>query len=69
MRLIMASISASYHIFNAAEAPAPTEMRAKAAIAKTGCKPFSPNPPGAIIMPTKAVKTTSDITRGFIKAI
>jgi hypothetical protein len=56
-------MSASYHMLSAPAAPAPTEMQASAAKPMTGwiC-------PGAIIMPTSAVKMTSDMTRGFISA-
>jgi hypothetical protein len=42
-------------------APAPTAMHRSAVKPITGWMW-----PGAIIMPTSAVKTTSDMTRGFI---
>ncbi len=63
VRFITASMSASYHMFNAPEAPAPSAMNRIAANPSTGCKPT-----GATKRPTSAVNTTSDITRGFISA-
>ena len=45
------------------EAPAPTAMASSAAKPSTGLTGT-----GAITMPTSAVKTTSDITRGFSSA-
>ena len=60
VRLIRASISASYHMFREAEAPAPTAMHRMAIAPMTG---FSGVP--AQIIPVAAVKTTSDMTRGF----
>jgi hypothetical protein len=51
-------------MFRAPEAPPPIAMNKIAAKASTGCKDT-----GAAIKPTKAVKTTKDITRGFSKAI
>ena len=50
-------------MFIAPEAPAPTAMHRIEVKASTGW-----TWPGAIISPTSAVKTTSDITRGFSKA-
>ena len=63
VRVITASMSASYHMLSAPAAPAPTAMHSSAVKPITGwmC-------PGAIIRPTSAVNTTSDITRGFISA-
>ena len=62
VRDITASISESYHILRAPAAPAPsaTKNNAKADVKKSTCL-FE------IIKPTKAVKTTRDITLGFIK--
>ncbi len=64
VRAIRASTSASYHMFSAPEAPAPTAMQSSAV------KPVSGwIEPGATARPTSAVNTTSDITRGFSSAI
>ena len=63
VRDIKASISASYHMFSAPDAPAPTAMQRIEVKAITGCTCT-----GAIISPTSAVKITSDITRGFSSA-
>src|SRR6478752_9028760 len=63
VRVMTASTSASYHILSAPAAPAPTAMQSNAVNAVTGC-----SEPGATASPTSAVKTTSDITRGFISA-
>ena len=63
VRLITASISASYHMLSAPEAPAPMAMHRIATTPSTGC-----TEPGASIRPTKAVKMTRDITRGFRSA-
>ena len=60
VRLMTASISASYHMFSAPEAPAPTAIQRMAIRPRTGWIW-----PGASTRPAKAVKTTSDITRGF----
>ena len=60
MRVITASISASYHMLSAPEAPAPTAMQRIAMKPMTGWIW-----PGATTMPAKAVKLTSDMTRGF----
>ena len=63
MRVITASMSASYHMLSAPEAPAPTAMHSSAVKPITGwmCA-------GATTSPTSAVNTTSDITRGFSSA-
>ena len=63
VRLIRASMSASYHMLSAPAAPAPTAMHRSAVKPIIGwmC-------PGAIMMLTNAVNTTSDMTRGFINA-
>ena len=50
-------------MFSAPAAPAPTAMQMSAAMASTGCMW-----PGAATRPTSAVKTTRNITRGFISA-
>ena len=63
VRAIRASISASYHMLSAPEAPAPTAMQRSEVKASTGC-----TWPGASTRPTSAVNTTSDITRGFSSA-
>ncbi len=63
VRVISASISASHHMFSAPEAPAPMAMHSRAVKAITGCTSA-----GARTMPTSAVKTTSDMTRGFSSA-
>ena len=63
VRFITASMSASYHMFSAPEAPPPSAMNSTDAKATTG---FTDT--GATYSPTKAVKTTSDITRGFSSA-
>ncbi len=60
VRAMTASMSASHHMFSAPEAPAPTAMQIRLASATTGCMYA-----GAAIMPASAVKTTSDMTRGF----
>ena len=64
VRVITASMSASYHMLSAPEAPAPIAMHSSAVNPITGC-----TCPGATIRPTSAVNTTSDITRGFSSAI
>ena len=64
VRDISASISLSYHMFSAPEAPAPTAMHRIEVKASTGW-----TWPGAITRPTSAVKITSDITRGFSSAM
>ena len=63
VRRIRRSMSASYHMLSAPAAPAPTAMASSAAKPITGLMP-----PGAMAMPTSAVNTTSDITRGFSSA-
>jgi hypothetical protein len=63
VRCMQASMSASNHMLSAPEAPAPTAMQMIAMTAMTGCIA-----PGASASPVSAVKTTSDITRGFISA-
>ena len=63
VRVISASMSASYHMFSAPAAPAPAAMQTSAANPITGCTCT-----GATTSPTSAVNTTSDITRGFISA-
>ena len=50
-------------MLSAPDAPAPTAMKRMEAKTSTGCIA-----PGAASNPTSAVKTTSDITRGFISA-
>ena len=62
VRDITASISESYHMLSAPAAPAPsaTKSRANADVKKSKLL-------FVIIKPTKAVKTTRDITLGFIK--
>ena len=64
VRCMQASMSASNHILRAPDAPAPTAMHSSAMTASAGC-----GGSGASIMPTSAVNTTSDITRGFISAM
>ena len=63
VRVITASMSASYHMLSAPEAPAPIAMQSSAAKPITGWMW-----PGATSSPTSAVNTTSDITRGFSSA-
>ena len=63
VRAIFTSMSASYHIFKAPDAPAPIAMQSKDTKPRIGWIE-----PGAITSPVKAVKTTSDMTRGFNKA-
>ena len=64
VRFITASISRSYHMLIAPQAPAPTAMQRIATAANTGC-----SSPGASISPANPVNTTSDITRGFNRAM
>ncbi len=61
VRAIRASISASYHILSAPDAPAPTAIDRIAINPMTGC-----NEPGAATIAASAVKMTSVMTRGFI---
>ena len=63
VRAITASISRSYHMLIAPEAPAPTAMQITASAAITGWIG-----PGARYRPTRPVSTTSDMTRGFSRA-
>ena len=63
VRDMTASVSASYHMFNAPAAPAPTAIAITANVAETKCKL-----PLAVIIPTIAVNTARDITLGFAKA-
>ena len=58
-----ASMSASYHMLSAPDAPAPTAMQISAMTASAGCGCPAPAP-----CRRSAVNTTSDITRGFISA-
>ena len=60
VRRITPSISASYHMFSAPEAPAPSAMN-KIAVNPT----IGETETGATSRPTSAVNTTSDITRGL----
>ncbi len=60
VRRITASMSRSYHMLIAPEAPAPTAMHNTAIAASTGWRC-----PGATASPTKPVKTTSDMTLGL----
>jgi hypothetical protein len=59
-----ASISASHHMLRQPEAPAPTAIMTREAKAMTGWTSGC-----ATTMPTSAVNTTSDITRGFRRAM
>src|SRR6056297_740761 len=63
VRRMTASISASYHMLSAPEAPAPSAMKRIAEAETNGCIAT-----GATSSPTSAVNTTSDITRGFMSA-
>ena len=54
------SMSRSYHMLMAPEAPAPMAMQVTATTAVAGS-----TAPGASSRPTRAVKTTSDMTRGL----
>jgi hypothetical protein len=60
VRVITASISASYHMLSAPAAPAPTAIASTAMMDTNGLSEA-----GAATRPTKAVNTTSDMTRGF----
>src|SRR5260370_3403286 len=63
VRVMTASISASYHMLSTPAAPAP------AAMARTAAKVVSGSSrTGALLNPTSAVKTASIITRGFWRA-
>src|ERR1700726_1296902 len=63
VRLIIASISASYHMLRTPAAPAPAAMARTAARVVNGSSRT-----GALLNPTSAVKTASIITRGFVRA-
>ena len=60
VRVITASISRSYHMLMAPDAPAPMAMHRMAMAPRIGWID-----PGARYIPTKPVNTTSDMTRGF----
>jgi len=60
VRRMTASMSASYHMLSAPDAPPPSAMNRIAAKARKGWTAT-----GATKRPTAAVKTTSDITRGL----
>ena len=60
VRCMTLSMSRSYHMLMAPAAPAPSAMQAIAVNPTNGS-----SCPGASSMPTSAVNTTSDITRGF----
>ena len=60
VRRMRASMSASYHMFSAPEAPAPTAMQSTATAPSSGWIGWP-----AQTRPVRAVNTTSDITRGF----
>ena len=63
VRDMRASISASYHMLSAPDAPAPTAIARIETMARTGFIV-----PGATTMPVTAVRTTSDMTRGLRSA-
>ncbi len=63
VRRISRSISASYHMFRAPDAPAPTAMASTATAPSSGLIGV-----WAQMRPVRAVNTTSDITRGFSRA-
>ena len=63
VRDIFESVPASYHILSAPAEPAPIAIAIIAIIALA-----APILPGAIIIPTTAVKMAKDMTRGFAKA-
>jgi hypothetical protein len=63
VRAMIRSMSASYHMLSAPEAPPPMAMAMSDASAMTGWGGV-----GARSKPASAVKTTSDITRGFSSA-
>ena len=63
VRVMTASISASYHMLSTPAAPAPAAMARTAARVVSGS-----SRPGALLNPTSAVKTASIITRGFVRA-
>src|SRR5258707_11870312 len=63
VRLMTASISASYQMLTTPGAPAPAAMGRTAAKVVSGS-----SRPGAQLNPTSAVKTASIISRGFVRA-
>src|SRR5258707_9309008 len=63
VRLMTASISASYHMLSTPAAPAPPAMARTAAKVASGSSRL-----GELLNPTSAVKTASIITRGFVRA-
>ena len=63
VRVIRASMSASHHMLRQPEAPAPTAIISSEIAAITGFTVASET-----TMPTRAVKITSTITRGFSRA-
>ena len=64
VRAMRASMSASYHMLSAPAAPAPTAMQISAVDRDHRMQMARRDQ-----QPTNAVKTTSDITRGFISAM
>src|SRR6516165_9050684 len=64
VRVITASISASYHILSTPAAPAPAAMAAIETAPRGGSRRL-----GASIIPTTAVNTASAITRGLVNAM
>eukprot|EP00581_Thalassiosira_minuscula_P039420 CAMPEP_0184472994 /NCGR_PEP_ID=MMETSP0740-20130409/118411_1 /TAXON_ID=385413 /ORGANISM="Thalassiosira miniscula, Strain CCMP1093" /LENGTH=90 /DNA_ID=CAMNT_0026849797 /DNA_START=89 /DNA_END=361 /DNA_ORIENTATION=- len=64
VRVITASISASYHILIAPAAPDPSATAKIATVASTGLIPC-PVTPVAATSPASAVNTTSIMMRGF----
>src|SRR5262245_52980724 len=64
VRVITASISASYHMLSTPAAPAPAAIARIAMKPKNGLRRL-----GAIINPTTAVNTASAITRGLVNAM
>src|SRR3954451_11253795 len=63
VRVMIASISASYHMLSTPAAPAPAAMARTAARVVSGSSRT-----GALLNPTSAVKTASIITRGLVRA-
>jgi hypothetical protein len=63
VRLMIASISASYHMLSTPAAPVPTAIARTAARVVSGSSRIR-----ARLNPTSAVKTASIITRGFVRA-
>ena len=64
VRAMTASMSASYHMLSAPDAPPPMRDAQHGDGRQNGCMA-----PGAATRPTSAVNTTSDITRGFSSAM